>query len=146
MDSCIEFQLDALDYFLAKDIRKIKERINSENQEQPKAIHKQIQEKDPESNNDINVILDNYIEQDSNQTVDLDPIQTNLDKVTVLQEVDLETPFMTPDLAHLTPHIAEGIRKIIREHLQAFAKDEADIGEIKLFQVHQQLNQNFGKL
>ena len=42
---------------------------------------------------------------------------------------------MTPDLAHLTPHVAEGIRKIIREHLQAFAKDEADIGEFKLFQV-----------
>ena len=42
---------------------------------------------------------------------------------------------MTPDLAHLTPHIAKGIHKIIRDHLQAFAKDEADIGEFKLFQV-----------
>ena len=42
LDSCIEFQPDALDYFSAKDIQEIKERINSENQEHSKAIHKQI--------------------------------------------------------------------------------------------------------
>ena len=106
-----------------------------ENEEQPLAIHEQYKEKDTDSNNDINVILENYIEQDSNQTIDLDPVQTNLDKVTILQETDLKTPFMTPDIAHLTPDIAEGIRKIIRDHLQAFAKDEADIGKFKLFQV-----------
>ena len=85
--------------------------------------------------NDINVILGDYLEQESNQTIDLDPVQTNLEKVTILQETDLKTPFMTPDLAHLTPHVAEGIRKIIREHLQAFAKDEADIGEFELLLV-----------
>ena len=67
--------------------------------------------------------------------MDLNPVQTNLDKVTILQETDLKTPFMTPDIAHLTPDIAEGIHKIIRDHLQAFAKDETDIGEFKLFQV-----------
>ena len=39
LDSCIEFQPDALDYFLAKDIQEIKERINSENQEKPTTIH-----------------------------------------------------------------------------------------------------------
>merc|ERR1712082_518425 len=60
---------------------------------------------------------------------------SSLDKVTILQETDLQTPFMTPDLAHLTPDIADGIRKTIRDHLQAFAKDETDIGEFKLFQV-----------
>merc|ERR1712082_67668 len=60
---------------------------------------------------------------------------SSLDKVTILQETDLQTPFMTPDLAHLPPDIADGIRKTIRDHLQAFAKDETDIGEFKLFQV-----------
>merc|ERR1712081_104219 len=134
IDNCIEFQKEALEYFTEKDIQDIKNKISAENQDQPKAIHETL-ENDTGETNDINIILNDYIEQDSNQTVDLNPVQTNLDKVTVLQEVDLETPFMTPDLAQLTPNIAEGIRKIIREHLQAFAKDEADIGEFKLFQV-----------
>ena len=62
-------------------------------------------------------------------------MQTNLDKVTVLQETDFETPFMTPDLAHLTPHIAEGICKMVNKHLQAFANDESDLEDFKLFQV-----------
>ena len=39
-------QPDVLDYFSAQDIREIKNKINSENQEQPQAIHEQIQEKD----------------------------------------------------------------------------------------------------
>merc|ERR1711954_284010 len=135
LDRCIEFQPNALDYFTEKDIDEIKQTINSENEEQPLAIHEQYKEKDTDSNNDINVILQNYIEQDSNQTIDFDPVQTNLDKVTILQETDLKTPFMTPDLAHLTPHVAEGICTVIKEHLQALTKNEADIGEFKLFHV-----------
>ena len=42
---------------------------------------------------------------------------------------------MTPNLAHLPSHITEEILKMIKVHLQAFAKDESDIGEFKLFQV-----------
>merc|ERR1712082_186711 len=134
IDNCIEFQKEALEYFTEKDIQDIKNKISAENQDQPKAMHETLEDNAGETN-DINVILNDYIEQDSNQTVDLNPVQTNLDKVTILQETDLQTPFMTPDLAHLSPDIADGIRKIIRDHLQAFAKDETDIGEFKLFQV-----------
>ena len=134
INDCIEFQQEALEYFTEKDIQEIKNKITAENQDQPKAIHEKIEDS-ADKTNDINIILNDYIEQDSNQTIDLNPVQTNLDKVTILQETDLQTPFMTPDLANLTPDIAEGIRKIIKEHLQAFAKDKTDIGEFKLFQV-----------
>ena len=63
LDSCIEFQPNALDYFTEKDIYEIKQKINLENEEQPLAIHEQYIEKGTDSNNDINVILENYIEQ-----------------------------------------------------------------------------------
>merc|ERR1711954_540383 len=134
INNCIEFQQEALEYFTEKDIQDIKNEISAENQDQPKAMLETLENATGKTN-DINLILNDYIEQDSNQTVDLNPVQTNLDKVTILQETDLQTPFMTPDLAHLTPDIADGIRKTIRDHLQAFAKDETDIGEFKLFQV-----------
>ena len=43
-DSCIEFQPEALNYSSARDIQEIKNKITAENQEQPTAIHEQIQE------------------------------------------------------------------------------------------------------
>merc|ERR1711954_432077 len=97
INNCIEFQQEALEYFTEKDIQDIQNKITAENQDQPKAIHETLENSKDETN-DINVILNDYIEKDSNQTIDLNPVQTNLDKVTILQETNFQTPFMTPDL------------------------------------------------
>ena len=74
INNCIEFQQEALEYFTKKDIQEIKNKITAENQDQPKAIHETLENSKDETN-DINIILDDYIEQDSNQTIDLNPLQ-----------------------------------------------------------------------
>ena len=74
LDNCIDFQPVAWDYFSEQEIEFIKQNINAETPFNPQAIHDQVLEKDQESTNDINVILDNYFKQDSNQVIDLEPV------------------------------------------------------------------------